>query len=69
MALSDLLPDRPLTLDEFQDLQAQDAFDELYTSDGFGDIDLIIGVKGDMEYMIHYNEKKGWHLGSKNPRN
>lgn len=62
MALSDALPDRPLTFDEFQDLQRQDAFDMVYTTDDAGTKhDRLTCVRGETEYFLHYTEEEGWH--------
>lgn len=62
MAISDTLPDRPLTFDEFQKLQSQDGFDALYTADTMGDIDILIAVRDGMEYTLHYTDEEGWHV-------
>lgn len=61
MALKDALPDRPLTFDEFQSIQNQDAFDSVLTSDDPGDIDILFCNLGDKEYTLHYTDSEGWH--------
>jgi len=62
MGIKDALPDRPLKFDEFQSIQRQDTFDEVYTSDAPGDIDILILVQGDSENTLHYTDEKGWHV-------
>jgi hypothetical protein len=62
MALSDVLPNRPLTFEEFKELQQQDTFDMVYTTDDAGaKHDRLTCVRGDVEYLLHYTEEKGWH--------
>lgn len=62
MGLADVLPDRPLTMDEFQDLQSQDAFDSVMAGDTPGiDYEYLFLTKGDTEYILHYTDEKGWH--------
>jgi hypothetical protein len=61
MALSDILPDRPLTDTELEDLQQSDAFDEIDAADESGRIDsLTITVDG-TEHHLHYAPGAGWH--------
>lgn len=59
MALEDVLPDRPLTFDEFQDIQAQDTFDSVTTAET-REIEYLFLRKGEKEYGLHYCER-GWH--------
>lgn len=61
MALPDVLPSRPLTMDEFRDLQAQDTFDAVMTADKPGDIDYLFLTLDDTEYVLHFTEDEGWH--------
>lgn len=61
MALTDVFPDRPLTFNEFQDIQSQDTFDAVLTSDEPGNIDWLFLHQGDTEYTLHYTEESGWH--------
>lgn len=63
MAIQDSLPDRPLSMEEFRELQSSDQFDEVTTSDtppGADEDHLFIRV-GDDEYTLHYTEESGWH--------
>lgn len=54
MALIDVLPDRPLRFEEFQDLQAQDGFDSVMTLDTPGpDKEYLILKKDSTEYILH----------------
>jgi len=61
MAITDVLPARPLTFDEFQDLQQQDTFDAVMTADKPGDIDYLFLTLNDTEYTLHFTDEKGWH--------
>jgi len=61
MPFVDRLPDRPLTFDEFQALQRNDAIDAVYTADSPGPIDVVEVVIGDDRASYHYTEAKGWH--------
>ncbi|MFC7216250.1 hypothetical protein ACFQO4_19490 [Saliphagus sp. GCM10025334] len=62
MALKDVLPDRPLTFDEFQDLQSQNAFDSVMTLDTPSvHNEYLILEKDDTEYVLHHTDEKGWH--------
>jgi hypothetical protein len=60
MALKDVLPDRPLTFEEFQHIQSQDTFDAVYTDETSG-YDALALVRGDREDLIHYTPEQGWH--------
>lgn len=62
MKILDLLPDRPLELDELHDLQHSGKFDSVTTSADapYGEDHLFIRV-GDVEHTFHYTEDKGWH--------
>jgi len=62
MNLTDLLPDRPLQIDELHDLQNSGKFDSVTTSEGAprGEDHLFIRF-GDVEYTYHYNDELGWH--------
>lgn len=61
MALKDVLPDRPLTHDEFQSLQNHERFDAVYTDDSPG-YNALIFVRGDTEHMVHRTPEVGWHV-------
>lgn len=62
MALSDVLPDRPLTSDEFDDLQDSDTFDKVEIGDSPGEhIDTIIITVNGEEHMLHFAPQGGWH--------
>jgi hypothetical protein len=61
MAISDILPDRPLTDTEFEDLEQSDAFDEVTTPEGADRIDsLTITIDGTV-HNLHYAPGAGWH--------
>lgn len=62
MALTDVLPDRPFSMDEFEDLQSQDAFDSVITLDTPGARrEYLILQKGGTEYILHHTADQGWH--------
>ena len=60
MALDDVLPDRPLSLDEMHQLQAGDTFDSVTTA-GAAEIDTLFLKKGDSEWSLLYTDESGWH--------
>jgi hypothetical protein len=62
MALSDVLPDRPLTPDEFDELQGSDTFDEVRTGDSSEEyIDTITVTMNGEDHMLHFAPQGGWH--------
>ena len=61
MALSDILPDRPLTATELRDLQESDTFDAVQTAADTERIDVLtVELDGD-EHPLHYAAGAGWH--------
>lgn len=68
MGIKDVLPDRPLSFEEFQSLQNQDALDAVYTNDKVGPKDVLILVKEDTEHTLHYTDESGWHITNKNQK-
>lgn len=62
MVIQDQLPDRPLGVDEFNELQTSGSFDSVTTSENppLGEDHLFIRI-GDIEHTLHYTEEKGWH--------
>lgn len=68
MGLNDTLPDRPLTMDEFRDLQEQDTFDSVMTVDNGGlDNDVLILRREETEHVLHYSDESGWHQCDEQP--
>jgi hypothetical protein len=61
MALSDVLPDRPLTDSEFEDLRESDAFDAITTPDASGSIETLVVTVDGTEHNLHYAPGAGWH--------
>lgn len=62
MALSDVLPDRPLTSDEFQELQNSDNFESVTTAETPGPrVDRVTITKNGTEHMLHFTPEHGWH--------
>jgi hypothetical protein len=62
MALTDILPDRPLTREEFHNLQSKDVFDSVMTLDNPGtDIDILLLTVDGTEHQLHYTDEEGWH--------
>jgi len=62
MAIKDVLPDRRLTFDEFQEIQQMDPFDAVYTSDSPGKTDVLILQRDDTEHTLHYTDEESWHI-------
>jgi len=62
MALKDALPDRGLTLDEFQDIQNQDTFDAVYQDDQPGRATTLFLQRDGTETALHYSDEQGWHV-------
>ena len=61
MALSDVLPDRPLTTEEFEELQDSDTFDQVHTGDAGGRVESFVVTMEGSEYMLHFTPENGWH--------
>ncbi|WP_336328262.1 hypothetical protein [Halovenus sp. HT40] len=62
MALSDVLPDRPLTSEEVEELQDSDAFEEVTTPETPGPMtERVTITKDGTEHMLHFNQANGWH--------
>jgi hypothetical protein len=62
MALSDVLPDRPLTSGEFEELQNSNNFEQVTTTETPGSsVETVIITKRGDEYMLHYTPENGWH--------
>lgn len=61
MAIEDALPDRPLTLDEFQELQHSDNWDAVYQDDQPGRARTLFLQKDGEETILHYTDEHGWH--------
>lgn len=62
MALSDVLPDRPLTSGEFDELQESARFEQVQAEDSPGDgIDTIIVTIDGEDHMLHFAPQGGWH--------
>lgn len=60
MGLSDVLPDRPLTDGEFEELQNSDTFDHVHTGES-GRIETLVIEMDGSEYMLHFTPDNGWH--------
>jgi hypothetical protein len=61
MAFTDLLPDRPLTREEFQALERNENIDALETDEAEGPVAAFSVVIGDSEANYHYAQGMGWH--------
>ena len=61
MPFTDLLPDRPLTREEFQALERNENIDSLETEDAEGAINAFSVVIGESEANYHFAPGMGWH--------
>ena len=61
MPFTDLLPDRPLTREEFQALERNENIDSLETDDSEGAINAFSVVIGESEANYHFAPGMGWH--------
>jgi hypothetical protein len=62
MALSDILPDRPLSAEEFEQLQDSDEFESVHTGEpADSGVETLVIATGDAEYMLHFTPDSGWH--------
>jgi hypothetical protein len=62
MAIEDVLPDRRLSFEEFQEIQRMDSFDAVYTSDSPGRKDVLMLHRNEKEFTVHYTDEEGWHM-------
>jgi hypothetical protein len=61
MALSDILPERPLTDDEVEDLRDSDAFDEVRVDGDSERVDTVYVTVDGTEHHLHFAPGAGWH--------
>jgi len=62
MALHDVLPDRPLTAGEFEQLQASDSFVQVHTGEQLDSgIENLVITTEDKEVLLHFTPDSGWH--------
>ncbi|MXR50800.1 hypothetical protein GRX03_04160 [Halovenus sp. WSH3] len=62
MALSDVLPNRPLTSSEVDELRGSDTFEQVETEESPTEgIDTIIVTTDGTDHRLHFAPQVGWH--------